>query len=42
MLEKFSSNPGWKKLSSSPTYSFESIVSNIDSLILKPTSYSQI
>jgi hypothetical protein len=42
MWDKFSSNPGWKKLSSSSTYSFESIVSNIDSLILKPTSYSQI
>jgi hypothetical protein len=38
----FSNNPDWKKLSSSPTYSFESIVSNIDSLILKPASYSQI
>jgi hypothetical protein len=38
----FSDNPGWKKLSSDPTYSFESIVSNIDSLILNPTSYSQI
>jgi len=42
MWSAFSNNPGWKKLSSSPTYSFESIVSNIDSLILKPTSYSQI
>jgi hypothetical protein len=42
MWDAFSSNPGWKKLSSLPTYSFESIVSNIDSLILKPTSYSQI
>lgn len=38
----FSNDPGWKKLSSSPTYNFESIVSNIDSLILNPTSYSQI
>jgi hypothetical protein len=42
MWDKFSSNPGWKKLSSLPTYSSESIVSNIDSLILKPASYSQI
>jgi hypothetical protein len=42
MWAAFSNNPGWKKLSSNPTYSFESIVSNIDSLILKPTSYSQI
>lgn len=38
----FSTNSGWKKLSSDPTYSFESIVSNIDSLILTPASYSQI
>lgn len=38
----FSNDPDWKKLSSNPTYSFESIVSNIDSLILNPTSYSQI
>jgi hypothetical protein len=38
----FSNNPDWKKLSASPAYSFESIVSNIDSLILKPASYSQI
>lgn len=38
----FSNNPDWKKLSSNPTYSFEGIVSNIDSLILNPTSYSQI
>ncbi len=38
----FSDDPDWKKLSASSTYSFESIVSNIDSLILNPTSYSQI
>ncbi len=38
----FSSDPDWKKLSGSPKYSFESIVSNIDSMILNPTSYSQI
>lgn len=38
----FSNNPDWKKLSSNPTYSFEGIVSNIDSLILNPTGYSQI
>jgi hypothetical protein len=42
MWAAFGSNPDWKKLSSNPTYSFESIVSNIDSLILKPTGYSQI
>ena len=38
----FSNDPDWKKLSSSPKYSFEPIVSNIDSLILNPTTYSQI
>jgi hypothetical protein len=42
MWNNFSNNPGWKKLSSAPEYSFESTVSNIDSLILKPASYSQI
>ncbi len=38
----FGSNPDWKKLSSSPKYNYESIVSNISNLILNPTSYSQI
>lgn len=38
----FSDNPDWKKLLASPAYSFESIVSNIDSLILNPAPYSQI
>jgi hypothetical protein len=38
----FMNDPGWKKLSSLPEYSFEATVSNIDSLILNPTSYSQI
>lgn len=38
----FSNDPDWKKLSASPRYSFESIVTNIDSLILNPASYSQI
>ncbi len=42
MWNAFSNDPDWKKLSSSPKYAFESIVSNIDSLILKPTAYSQI
>ena len=42
MWAAFMNDPDWKKLSGSPTYSFESIVSNIDSLILNPTSYSQI
>ncbi len=38
----FSSDPTWQKLRTSPRYSFEEIVSNITSLILNPTSYSQI
>lgn len=38
----FSNDPDWKKLSASPKYSFESIVTNISNLILNPTSYSQI
>ena len=38
----FGSDPDWKKLSSSPRYAFESIVSNITSLILTPTDFSQI
>ena len=40
--QAFSSNPDWKKLSGSPRYNYEAIVSNITSLILNPTSYSQI
>ena len=38
----FGANPDWKKLSSSPAYSFEPIVSDVTNYILKPTSYSQI
>lgn len=38
----FGSSPEWKKLSSSPRYAFEEIVSNITNIILSPTSYSQI
>ncbi len=38
----FRSHPDWKKLSASPRYSFEAIVSNISNLILNPTTYSQI
>jgi hypothetical protein len=38
----FGSDPDWKKLSNSPRYAFESIVSNITNLILNPASYSQI
>jgi len=38
----FGSSPEWKKLSTSPRYAFEEIVSNITNVILSPTSYSQI
>jgi hypothetical protein len=38
----FGSDPNWKKLSSSPRYAFEQIVSNITNLILTPTAFSQI
>jgi hypothetical protein len=38
----FIEHPDWKKLSSEPRFTFESIVSNITNYILRPTSYSQI
>jgi hypothetical protein len=38
----FGSLPEWKKLTGSPRYSFESIVSNITNTILRPTDYSQV
>ena len=38
----FRNNPEWKKLSASPRYAFEPIVSNISNLILSPAPYSQI
>ncbi|HEX3437573.1 MAG TPA: NIPSNAP family protein [Pseudacidobacterium sp.] len=38
----FGNDPEWKKLSASPRFAFESIVSNISNLILTPTAYSQI
>lgn len=38
----FASDPDWKKLSSSPRYSYEAIVSNISNLILSPLEASQI
>jgi hypothetical protein len=40
--EKFGSAPEWKKLSASPRYNSESIVSNVSNLVLTPTAYSQI
>jgi hypothetical protein len=38
----FGSDPDWKKLSTSPKFSYEAIVSNITNLILNPKPYSQI
>jgi hypothetical protein len=38
----FSSDPAWKKLSTSPRFGFEAIVSNISNLILSPLASSQI
>jgi hypothetical protein len=38
----FRDDPNWKKLSSSPRYAFEQIVSDITNLILTPTDFSQI
>ena len=38
----FAADPEWKKLTSSPRFNFEEIVSNITNLVLTPTSYSQI
>ena len=38
----FSSDPEWKKLSSSPGFSDPEIVSNISNMYLRPTAYSQI
>ena len=38
----FGSEPEWKKLNGSARFNFEEIVSNITSLILNPTSFSQI
>lgn len=38
----FLTDPDWKKLSSSPKFNYEAIVSSITNLILRPASYSQI
>jgi hypothetical protein len=40
--DAFRSDPEWKKLSSLPRYSSESIVSNVSNLVLRPASFSQI
>jgi NIPSNAP len=38
----FGSDPEWKKLTSSPKFNYEQIVSKITNLILNPAPYSQI
>ena len=38
----FSSDPEWKKLSSTPGYTDAEIVTNISNVFLRPTAYSQI
>jgi hypothetical protein len=40
--DAFRADPEWKKLSSLPRYSSESIVDTISNLVLKPASFSQI
>lgn len=40
--DTFRNDPAWKKLSSSPRYSFDNIVTNITNLILSPLACSQI
>jgi hypothetical protein len=40
--DAFRSNPDWKKLSSSPRFAFDQIVSNVTNLILSPLDCSQI
>ena len=42
LWKAFSSDPDWKKLSASPRFSFEDIVSNITNVMLSPTAYSQV
>jgi hypothetical protein len=32
----------WKKLTASPRFNFEAIVSNVNNVILSPTTYSQV
>lgn len=38
----FQPSPDWKKLNTSPRYSYEAIVSSITNMVLSPTLYSQI
>jgi hypothetical protein len=38
----FRNDPAWKKLSTSPRFSFDQIVTNITNLLLSPLACSQI
>ena len=40
--DAFRNDPEWKKLSATPGYSDAEIVSNITTVYLRPSSYSQI
>jgi hypothetical protein len=40
--DAFRNNPDWKKLSASPRFAFDAIVTNISNLILSPLDCSQI
>lgn len=40
--QAFGSDPAWKKLSASPRFGYEAIVSNITNLVLSPLAASQI
>ena len=40
--KNFTSHTDWKKLSSTPRYASEPIVSRVDNLVLTPTEYSQV
>jgi hypothetical protein len=38
----FRNDPAWKKLSTSPRFAFDQIVSNISNLMLSPLDCSQV
>lgn len=42
LWQAFQTAPAWKKLTSSPRYDYESIVTNVTNLIVGPAPYSQI
>lgn len=42
LWDAFQTAPAWKRLTGSPRYNYESIVTNVTNLIVGPASYSQI